>query len=381
MIEVKELSKFFGPVMAVDRISFEVDRGEVVGFLGLNGAGKTTTMRILTTYLPATSGSARVAGYDVMTESMEVRRNIGYLPESVPLYGEMRVDEYLIYRAKLKGVSRKDLQSRLGYCLDRCRIREVRRRLVGTLSKGYRQRVGLADAMIHDPAILIMDEPTAGLDPIQIRQTLALIRELGEEHTILLSTHILPEVEAVSDRVIIINHGRINYKQSLDELEEADMIELEARGDADAIRGAISGVPGVVDVAVTELEDGLVRCEIQTAEDSDPREAISLALAKVGIGVRQLERIRRRLEDAFFAVIRTQDPLKDGISDQTDGLPGDGEDEEDSEHIVSQESRPLPEDDEDDEDEDEEEEEVDEDEDEDDEDEEDEDEKPHSGKK
>src|SRR5438105_6711874 len=197
MISVQNLSKYFGPVMAIDRVSFEVEQGEIVGFLGPNGAGKTTTMRILTTYLPATSGVARVAGHDVMTESMEVRRNIGYLPESVPLYPEMRVEEYLDYRAKLKGVERKRRQERTEYCLDRCRIREVRRRLIGTLSKGYRQRVGLADTMLHDPVILILDEPTAGLDPLQIRETLALIRELGQTHTILLSTHILSEVAAV----------------------------------------------------------------------------------------------------------------------------------------------------------------------------------------
>src|SRR5437660_9288825 len=191
MIQVDNLTKYFGPILAVDHISFQVAESEIVGFLGPNGAGKTTTMRILTTFLPATSGIARVAGFDVMTQSMDVRRNIGYLPESVPLYPEMRVEEYLAYRAKLKGVERRQRQQRIDYCLERCRIREVRRRLIGTLSRGYRQRVGLADAMVHEPAILIMDEPTAGLDPIQIRETLALIKELGRQHTILLSTHIL----------------------------------------------------------------------------------------------------------------------------------------------------------------------------------------------
>ena len=240
MIQVDKLTKFFGPVMAIDRVSFEVGAGEVVGFLGPNGAGKTTTMRILTSYLPATSGIARVNGYDIMMQSMDVRRSIGYLPESVPLYSEMRVEEYLIYRAKLKGVSRKDRPSRIEYCLDRCRTREVRRRLLGTLSKGYRQRVGLADAMIHDPPILIMDEPTAGLDPIQIRETLALIKELGETHTILLSTHILSEVEAVCERVIIINAGRIGFSRTLADLESAALILLEVRGPADQVTGALA---------------------------------------------------------------------------------------------------------------------------------------------
>src|SRR2546421_5716521 len=214
MIQVDDLTKYFGPILAVNQINFAVAQGEIVGFLGPNGAGKTTTMRILTTYLPATSGIARIAGYDVMTESLEVRRKIGYLPESVPLYPEMRVEEYLNYRSKLKGVERAQRTPRIDYCLERCRIREVRRRLMGTLSRGYRQRVGLADAMLHDPPILIMDEPTSGLDPIQIRETLALIRELGENHTILLSTHILSEVEAVCERVIIIHSGRIGFSRN-----------------------------------------------------------------------------------------------------------------------------------------------------------------------
>src|SRR5207253_945478 len=231
-----KLTKYFGPRRAVDHLHFGVYRRECVGFLGPNRAGKSTTIRILTSYLPATSGIARVAGYDVMTESMDVRRNIGYLPESVPLYPEMRVDEYLLFRAKLKGVPRKTRTARVEYCMERCRLREVRRRLNGTLSKGYRQRVGLADAMIHDPAILILDEPTSGLDPLQIRETLNLIRDLGERHTILLSTHILSEVEAICRRVIIINKGRIGLDKKLSELAgDAAAILLEVRGPADSV--------------------------------------------------------------------------------------------------------------------------------------------------
>src|SRR5437588_157734 len=235
MIQVEHLTKYFGPVLALDEVSFEVDKGQIVGFLGLNGAGKTTTMRILTTYLPATSGVARVAGFDVMSQSMEVRQNIGYLPDNVPLYAEMRVEEYLDYRAKLKGVDRKKRPARLEESLDRCRIREVRRRLCGTLSKGYRQRVGLADSLIHDPAILILDEPTAGLDPLQIRETLTLIKALGERHTILLSTHILSEVEAVCRRVIIINKGRIGLDKKLSELATDAAIVLEVRGPTEQV--------------------------------------------------------------------------------------------------------------------------------------------------
>jgi len=311
MIQVANLSKYFGPVMAIDRVTFEVARGEVVGFLGPNGAGKTTTMRILTSFLPATSGVAQVAGFDVMTQSMDVRRSIGYLPESVPLYGEMRVDEYLAYRAKLKEVPRKDRQARLDHCLDRCRIREVRRRLIGTLSKGYRQRVGLADAMIHDPPILIMDEPTVGLDPLQIRETLALIQRLGENHTILLSTHILSEVEAACDRVIMINAGRIALSRTLDELETQATILVEVRAPAEQAANVLRGTPGVARVDVGQPDDGVSRFEVFTQDDRDLRESLSQVLVQRGWPLRRLERKRRRLEDAFFDVLRAADPLKE----------------------------------------------------------------------
>src|ERR1700730_4291019 len=265
MIQVDDLTKYFGPVLAVNDINFQVSQGEIVGFLGPNGAGKTTTMRILTTYLPASSGIARVAGYDVMTQSVDVRRNIGYLPESVPLYPEMRVEEYLQYRAKLKGVNRKDRPGRIDYCLDRGRIREVRRRLIGTLSKGYRQRVGLSDAMIHDPPILILDEPTVGLDPLQIRDTLGLIKELGKAHTILLSTHILSEVEAVCRRVIIIHSGRIGLDKKLADLAtDAAVIMVEVRGPAEEVSRTLRTTDGVADFTQQPLGDGLTSFEIRT---------------------------------------------------------------------------------------------------------------------
>lgn len=316
MIHVNNLTKYFGPVLAVDHVSFDVDKGEIVGFLGPNGAGKTTTMRILTTFLPATSGIAKVAGFDVMTESLDVRRNIGYLPESVPLYPEMRVDEYLLFRAKIKGVPRKTRMERVEYCMERCRLREVRRRLNGTLSKGYRQRVGLADAMIHDPDILILDEPTSGLDPLQIRETLALIKDLGEKHTVLLSTHILSEVETICERVIIINGGRVGLSQRLDDIEKQAFILVEARGPADQIAGAIKAVSGVVSVASKTGDDGLVSLELQTEEDHDLREQVSDTLGRRGWPIRRLERKRRRLEDAFLDVVRAQDPLKEAVREE-----------------------------------------------------------------
>jgi ABC-2 type transport system ATP-binding protein len=310
MIQVENLTKFFGPVLAVDHISFRVSQGEIVGFLGPNGAGKTTTMRILTSYLPATSGVVRVAGYDVMAESVGVRRSIGYLPESVPLYPEMRVEEYLNYRAKLKGVDRKERQQRIDFCLDRCRIREVRRRLLGTLSKGYRQRVGLADAMVHDPPILILDEPTTGLDPVQIRETLALIKELGDQHTILLSTHILSEVETICEQVIIINAGRLGLAEKLAELDSDAVIVLEVRGPADAITNVLRTTEGVTDVVPEAVGDGLVGFEIRTQDGQDLREAVSQRIAKNGWTIRRLDLRRRKLEDRFLEVLREDDPLQ-----------------------------------------------------------------------
>ena len=325
MIQVDNLSKYFGPVQAVDQISFQVSQGEIVGFLGPNGAGKTTTMRILTTFLPATSGVARVAGFDVMKESLDVRRNIGFLPESVPLYAEMRVEEYLNYRAKLKNVDRKTRPGRLDYCLDRCRIREVRRRLLGTLSKGYRQRVGLADAMLHDPKILIMDEPTSGLDPIQIRETLNLIRELGQKHTILLSTHILSEVEAVCQRVIIISSGRIGLDSKLADLStDSAVITIEVRGPADQVANVLKTTEGVDRVTSHPIGDGLVNFEIRTHQDRDLRESLSQRIAKNGWAMRRLDLRRRTLEDHFIdVVVRDENPLA-GRRNRVDDYAPDG---------------------------------------------------------
>jgi ABC-2 type transport system ATP-binding protein len=304
MIDVSNLSKFFGPVSAVDRISFQVDRGEIVGFLGPNGAGKTTTMRILTTYLPATSGIAKIAGLDVMTQSMDVRRHLGYLPESVPLYPEMRVEEYLTFRAKLKGVERKGRQQRVDYCIERCRVREVRRRLIGTLSKGYRQRVGLADAMIHDPDLLILDEPTVGLDPVQINETLDLIKDLGKKHTVLLSTHILAEVEKVCERVIIISSGRIGLDKRMGELSrDTTVIVLEVRGPAERIADTLRGLDGVAGVTARGVGDGISGFEVRTHHDRDLRETIAQRMTQHGWTLRLLDLRKRRLEDHFIDVV------------------------------------------------------------------------------
>ncbi len=313
MIQVEKVTKYFGPILALDDISFEVDKGQIVGFLGLNGAGKTTTMRILTTYLPATNGIAKVAGFDVMTQSMDVRKNIGYLPDNVPLYPEMRVEEYLDYRAKLKGVDRKARLRRLDFCLDRCRIREVRRRLMGTLSKGYRQRVGLADSMIHDPAILILDEPTAGLDPEQQDQTLALIKELGQEHTVLFSTHRLTEVEAICKSVIIIYRGRIRLHRKLKELESDAPLIVEVRGPAEAVTNLLKTTDGVARVSSRPAEDGGFLYEVRTAAGKDLRETIGQRLVNNGYGLRRLER-RQNLQEYFMDLMRERDESPRGAA-------------------------------------------------------------------
>jgi ABC-2 type transport system ATP-binding protein len=215
MIRVEHLTKYYGEYPAVRDVSFQVSKGQVVGFLGPNGAGKSTTMRILAGFLTATGGKASIAGFDVFSHPIEVRRRIGYMPESCPLYPELRVEEYLKFRAGLKGLGWSARRKRIDYVVERCWLADVRRQLVGTLSKGYRQRVGLADALLADPPVLILDEPTAGLDPTQIRETRKLIRELGSQHTMLLSTHILSEVEMTCDSVIIIHQGQVAADGSL----------------------------------------------------------------------------------------------------------------------------------------------------------------------
>jgi ABC-2 type transport system ATP-binding protein len=310
MIHVDRLTKYFGPVLALDQVSFHVDKGEVIGLLGLNGAGKTTTMRILTTFLPATTGTATVAGFDVRTQSMEVRRRVGYLPESVPLYPEMLVDEYLHYRAKLKGVERKGRRQHIEHCMERCRIRQVAHRQIGTLSKGYRQRVGLADAMVHDPLILIMDEPTVGLDPLQIRETLALIRELGEQRTILLSTHILPEIEAVCSRIMIIHRGRLSSDKKMQDLVSSGTVIVEVNGPADRVANVLKTTEGVESVT-SESRTGAARFAVHARGKTDLREPISQRMTSNGWTIRELEARQRKVEEHFLDVVLAGDPLRD----------------------------------------------------------------------
>jgi ABC-2 type transport system ATP-binding protein len=316
MIDVQRVSKNYGSIRALDRISFEMGKGEIAGLLGPNGAGKTTTMRILTTYLTPTSGRAVLCGHDVLDEPVEVRRSIGYLPENVPLYTEMRVRELLLFRAKLKDVPRSRRRRAVAESIERCGLKDVEKRIIGHLSRGYRQRVGLADALVHDPPILILDEPTAGLDPIQIREVRALIRELAERHTVLLSTHIMSEVEAVCSRVVIIARGRIALDERLEELSRGSSFVVEARGPAEAVRNALAAVPGVARVRKAGEEAGVAEFDVQAREGDDPREEIARRLASGGWPLRRLDARRSSLEERFIdAVTRASlaEPAKEAV--------------------------------------------------------------------
>jgi len=306
MIQVERLTKYFGDVLAVNDISFTVERGEVVGFLGPNGAGKTTTMRMLTCFLPATAGTATVAGYDVAESPVEARRHIGYLPESVPMYREMRVREYLNFRAKLKGVSSRERPLRIAACLGQCGVTHMADRIIDTLSKGYRQRVGLAESLIHDPDILILDEPTVGLDPNQIRLTRQVIKDLAETHTILLSTHILPEVEIVCERFMIIDRGRIVAMDTMDSLSRRASIHVEVRGPTVEIQQCLAAIEGVHRVSCEEGSEYHRFC-LETHSSADLREAVYRAIAAKGWPMRELHREASSLEEVFVeATMREQ---------------------------------------------------------------------------
>lgn len=308
MIEVRELTKSFARHTAVRGIDFNVARGEIVGFLGPNGAGKTTTLRMLTGYLPPTSGSARVAGFDIFRQSLDARRCIGYMPENVPLYDDMRVREYLKYRASLKGLSNRDARRRVNEVIDICGLDWARRKMIKVLSKGYRQRVGLADALVHEPQLLILDEPTNGLDPNQIRQIRDLIKRLSEKHTILLSTHILHEVEMTCGRVIIIDGGVIKAQDTPKNLvagmRAAGRIHAEISGDPEVIAPALQRLDHVKRVTPQPLADGWVHYEILVDSGVDARERIHELISQYGWPLRSLHRKDATLEDVFVELTR-----------------------------------------------------------------------------
>src|SRR6267143_3150633 len=308
MIEVEKLTKNYGPFTAIRDVSFSVAPGDIVGFLGPNGAGKSTTMRILSCFMPASSGSARVAGYDVFRDSLEVRRRIGYLPENVPLYSDMRVAPYLDFVAEIKGVGRGERRRRVADAMDRCRIADVQNRLIGTLSKGYRQRVGLAQAIVSDPQVLILDEPTIGLDPRQITEIRELIRSLAGEHTVILSTHILPEVSMVCSSVVIINKGVIVARGPIDTLVEQFFptarveVEIAAPSPA-AVRDALRVIPGVVSVSDLPGSDGIGRFVVESSRGRDVRREVFQLAAQQRWDLRELRRMGMTLEEVFLHVV------------------------------------------------------------------------------
>src|SRR4051794_6739545 len=307
MITVEHLTKYYGPRAAVRDLSFEVAKGEILGFLGPNGAGKTTTMRILTGYMPPSDGKATVAGFDVSTQSIEARRHVGYLPESVPLYTEMEVVSYLDFMAKIRGVPSRNRRARVDYAMEATNLTHVRDRLIGKLSKGYRQRVGIAQALVADPDVLILDEPTIGLDPRQIIETRNLIRGLAGEHTVILSTHILPEVSATCQRVLIINDGEIAAEDTPDNLtrrlQGADTLQVEVRGPREAVMGQLRGLPHVMDVTVGNGVDGTHTYTVAFALGHDLREQLAASIVGQGWGLLELRPVRLSLEEIFLEII------------------------------------------------------------------------------
>ena len=302
MIKVKNLTKRFAGHTAVQDLSFEVGKGEIMGFLGPNGAGKSTTMRILSSFMPPTSGRASIAGYDIFEQSLQARAHLGYMPENVPLYTDMRVTEYLDYRAALKGVPHRRISERVGDVKELCGLKEVEKKLIGALSKGFRQRVGLADALVHEPDLLILDEPTSGLDPNQIRQVRDLIKNLGKQHTILLSTHILPEVEMTCSRVIIINKGRIEAcdtpENLLGEIRTATGVVLEAKVGADDGAAQLKQIAGVRDV-VQASEGDWRTFTLRVESGADVREEVFRLATARHWAVRELSQRKATLEDVF----------------------------------------------------------------------------------
>jgi len=304
VIEVQHLTKRYGRVTAVDDVSFRVERGEILGFLGPNGAGKTTTMRVLTGYMPATSGRAIVAGFDVFERPLEAKRRTGYLPETPPLYPEMTVREYLTFVSEIKGIPAGERKARVDGSMEKSRVTDVAGRHCGKLSKGFRQRVGLAQALIHNPDVLILDEPTAGLDPKQIIETRELIKHLAGDHTIILSTHILPEVSQTCERVVIINRGRVVAVDTPANLTRrltgSETMYVQVDGAGDAAGGTLTGVAGVTRVAEVDREGASVGYEVETEPGRDVRRDLARAVVAAGWGLLELRPVRMSLEEIFL---------------------------------------------------------------------------------
>ena len=307
MIQVDNLTKRYGLVEAIHDVSFSVDKGRIVGFLGPNGAGKSTTMKILSCFMPASGGTATVAGFDVFSQSLEVRRRIGYLPENAPLYPDLSVASYLDFVAEIKGVGRATRRGRVADVMERCFITDMQNRLIGKLSKGYRQRVGLAQALLGDPEVLILDEPTIGLDPRQIAEIRALIRSLAGQHTVILSTHILPEVSMVCDGVIIINRGRIVAQGTESDLVRqafpSSRIEVRVAGATGDVAGALRAVPGVVAIEPLASRDGAVGFLVEAERDRDVRPNLVRLVTGKGWALQELHQVGMSLEEVFIRVV------------------------------------------------------------------------------
>lgn len=324
MIEVSHLTKDYGTVVAVRDVSFSVGKGEVVGFLGPNGAGKSTTLRVLAGFLGASSGRVQIAGYDIAQAPLAARRSLGYMPESAPLYPELRVSEYLQFRARLKEVSRTKQQSAIGVAMERAGVAHMAGTVIGHLSKGYRQRVALADALVNDPPLLILDEPTAGLDPNQIREVRALIKDLGNDRTVLLSTHILSEVEATCERALVIDRGQLVAEGTIEELrarQRARGLSLRLRDPARAAEGVIAAFPGISWVSDTSDTDAPERRSLHltlgNGLDSEALiESLVQALTRAGVGIQALIPEQASLEQVFSALTRHEQEASAGSSEE-----------------------------------------------------------------
>ena len=322
MIEVEHLSKLYGTTSAIADVTFSVEPGEILGFLGPNGAGKTTTMRILSGYLPATSGTAKVAGFEVHEDSMAVRQRIGYLPESPPLYPDMTVEGYLSFVAQIKGVNAGDRPQRIQSALTRCNLLEKRKTIIRKLSKGFRQRVGIAQAIVHDPPVIILDEPTVGLDPRQIIEVRNLIKNLAGDHTVILSTHILPEVSMTCSRVAIINHGQVvatNTPEMMTQLMGSSGYELEVEGDFALVQQCLQGVPGVktIESMLTDLlPQNRLKLKVVSESETELGSELVTALVSHHLKLYEMRRVQASLETVFLQLTTEEMPVEDAADSQ-----------------------------------------------------------------
>jgi ABC-2 type transport system ATP-binding protein len=359
MIEVEHLTKYYGDSPALRDVTFNVEQGEILGFLGPNGAGKTTTMRIITGYLPPSSGTVRVAGFDVVDKSLEARRHLGYLPETVPLYTDLTTYEYLDFRGRICGlINGRERKTRIYDVMDQLNIGDVSGKLVGQLSRGYRQRVGLAQALLHNPDVLILDEPTVGLDPVQITDVRDLIRELGKNHTIILSTHLLPEVSIVCNRVIIINRGRLVALDTpinlAEDVAESHEVQVEVGGKPSAVLQSIRSVRGVTQASLAVSQDGaapvgapeslssgIYSYQVISQPGTDVRSEVASALVRDGHQLRELRSLRLSLEDIFLRVIAREAETED-LEEQFDEDYAEEGDEYIEEEEYEEEPEPEP---------------------------------------